>query len=161
MSEGWFQRLGGLTPIDANLHRCPIPWTPDDFRALHAAGVRVVFSLEESVPWTLGEAAGLEVRRHFWTDDVPPTRLEMETFLAELRRVPDSVGVAIHCRAGWGRTGSALACALVERRGWSSRTALAHVWARVPPAERVMRRNGQADFVHGWAAARAERGLDL
>ena len=34
--EDWFERLGGLTPIEGNLNRCPIPMTRDHFRALAA-----------------------------------------------------------------------------------------------------------------------------
>ena len=63
------------------------------------------------------------------------------------------------CEAGWGRTGSAIVCALIEREGWAPEQALRHYWTRVPAAGAVMVGNGQADFVRGWAAARKGRGL--
>jgi len=65
----------------------------------------------------------------------------------------------VAAEAGWGRTGSAIACALMEREGWSADEALRYYWARVPAAQNIMTSNGQADFVRGWAAARRGRGL--
>lgn len=157
--EDWFQRLGGLVHIDGNIHRSPIPMTRAHFGALRLAGIRVVYSMEEAVPGHLAREEGLDWRPHFWTDDEPPTREQLERFLADFLALPDETPAVIHCKAGWGRAGTAITCALVAKRGWSAETALRHYWERVPAARSVMLGNGQAEFVRGFAAAVKGRGL--
>jgi protein-tyrosine phosphatase len=117
--------------------------------------------MEDAAPGPLFLQRGLDWRPHFWTDDQPPTPAQMRRFLDDYLRVPEDAPVLVHCKAGWGRTGSAIACALVAKRGWSAQRALDHFWARVPPAREVMTANGQADFVRGFAATLRGRGLDL
>lgn len=155
----WFDRLGGLTHIDGNLHRSPLPFTREHFRVLREGGIRVVYSMEEAVPGGLAREAGLDWRPHFWTDDAPPTPAQMDAWLKDFLAVPEDVPVVVHCKAGWGRTGSAVACALMARNGWTARQALEHYWARVPAARGVMTRNGQAEFVRGYGAGLVGRGL--
>ncbi|HEX2021684.1 MAG TPA: protein-tyrosine phosphatase family protein [Candidatus Thermoplasmatota archaeon] len=155
----WFDRLGGLTPIHGHLHRSPIPMTSDHFRRLRDAGIEVVFSLEEAVPGAIARAHGHDWRPHFWTDDAPPTYEQMDAFLDSYLKVPDGAPTLVHCKAGWGRAGSAIACALVARHGFTAERALQHFWSRVPPAQAVMTSNGQAEFVRGYAASLKGRGL--
>ena len=155
----WFDRLGGLTPIHGHLHRSPIPVLPEHFGALRRAGIGVVFSFEEAVPGHLAREAGLDWRPHFWTDDEPPTYAQMDRFLADYLTVPDATPTLMHCKAGWGRAGTALTCALVARHGFTAERALRHYWSRVPSAEAVMTGNGQAEFVRGYAASLRGRGL--
>lgn len=157
--EDWFDRLGGLTPIRGNLHRSPLPYTRAHVEQLRKGGIEVVFSMEEAAPGRLIQDLGLEWRPHFWVDDMPPTPDQVGTFLDELREVGTERPVVVHCKAGWGRAGTALVCAMIEREGWSAEKALRHQWSRVPAAEAIMRGNGQEAFVRGWAASRAGRGL--
>lgn len=157
----WFDRMGGLTHVDGNLHRSPLPYTRAHFEALRQGGIEVVYSMEHAVPGALAREMGFDWRPHFWTDDMPPTPQEMRAFLDDLRGVGSERPVVVHCKAGWGRTGSALACALMERRGWGAEQALRHYWTRVPEAERIMAWNGQAEFVRGWGAALRGRGLHV
>ena len=156
--EDWFDRLGGLTPIHRNLHRSPLPYRREHFEQLRKGGIEVIYSMEHAVPGALAREMGFDWRPHFWTDDEPPTPQQMATFLADLGTIGQRPAV-VHCKAGWGRTGSAIVCALIEREGWTPEQALRHYWTRVPAAEAVMIGNGQADFVRGWAAARKGRGL--
>jgi hypothetical protein len=157
--EEWFERYGGVTPIDGNLYRSPLPYTRAHFEALRQAGIRVVYSMEEAVPGPLALSRGFDWRPHFWTDDQPPKPEQMERFLADYLALPPDVPALVHCKAGWGRTGSAVACALMAKHGWTAETALRHYWSRVPPAREVMEWNGQAEFVRGWGARLAGRGL--
>lgn len=155
----WYERLGGLTPVHGHIHRSPIPMLPAHWRKLGEGGIRVVFSFEEAVPGHLATAEGIDWRPHFWTDDMPPTYEQIDAFLADYMTVPEDVPVLMHCKAGWGRAGTAITCALVARHGFSAEKALRHYWSRVPAAEAVMTNNGQAEFVRGYAASRAGRGL--
>lgn len=157
--QDWFQRMGGVTPIHETLHRSPLPFLPAHFDALRKAEISVIFSHEEAIPGALAREMGFDWRPHFWTDDMPPTPPQMRAFLDDLSTVEEGQNVLVHCKAGWGRTGSAIACALMERQGWSADQALDHFWARVPPAQQVMRGNGQEAFVRGFAAAAKGRGI--
>ena len=156
--EDWFDRMGGLTPIRGNLYRSPLPYTRAHFEALRKGGIEVIYSMEHAVPAKLARELGFDHRPHFWTDDMPPSPAEMAAFLDDLRSIGERRAL-VHCKAGWGRTGSAIACALIEREEWTAEQALRYYWTRVPAAELIMTSNGQADFVRGWAASRAGRGL--
>lgn len=157
--QDWYHRLGGLTHVEGNLWRSPLPFIEDHFLELKKGGIHVIYSMEEAIPGPLALKHGFDWRPHFWTDDQPPTPPQMDAFLADLRRVPMERQVVVHCKAGWGRTGSALACAIAERNGWDAEAALRHYWSRVPAAEHIMISNGQADFVRGYVASKKGRGL--
>lgn len=155
----WFERYGGVTPIDGNLHRSPLPYAVEHVRALKQAGIRVVYSMEEAVPGELLRQHGLDWRPHFWTDDQPPTPAQLERFLDDYLALPTSVPALVHCKAGWGRTGTAVTCALMRKHGWPADRALHYYWDRVPAAREVMEWNGQAEFVRGYGARLVGRGL--
>lgn len=155
----WYDRMGGLTHVQGNLWRSPLPYVEAHFQDLRKGGIDVIYSMEEAVPGALAQKLGFDWRPHFWTDDAPPTPAQMNAFLADLSGVAPERQVLVHCKAGWGRTGSAIACALALRDSWDAERALAHFWSRVPAAELIMVRNGQADFVRGYCAARLGRGL--
>ena len=157
--EDWFERLGGLTPIEGNLHRSPVPMTREHFAGLRRAGIRVIYSMEEAVPGPLALSNGFDWRPHFWTDDEPPTVPQARRVVEDYLRVPDDVPVLMHCKAGWGRAGTAITCSLMAKHGWSAEKALTHYWTRVPAARAVMTGNGQAEFVRGFGASLKGRGL--
>lgn len=155
----WFESLGGLTHIDGNLYRSPLPFTREHFQALKRGGIRVIYSMEHAIPAEHVHAHGFDWRPHFWTDDMPPRVEEMDRFLDDYLKVPEDTPVLVHCKAGWGRTGSAVACALVAKHGWTAERAMRHFWDKVPRAEEVMTWNGQAEMVRGYAARLKGRGL--
>lgn len=157
--DEWFDRCGGLAHIEGNLWRSPLPYTRAHVDAVHAAGIRVVYSMEHAAPGPLFLQRGLDWRPHFWTDDQPPRPEQMRRFLDDHLALPHDTPTLVHCKAGWGRTGSAIACALIVERDWSAQRALDHFWQRVPPAREVMEWNGQAEFVRGFAARL--RGRDI
>jgi protein-tyrosine phosphatase len=157
--DRWFEALGGVTPIAVGLSRSPLPAAPEDFDAIRKHRIDVIYSLEAAVPGGLARRMGFDWRPHFWTDDVPPTMEQMDAFLDDLLSLREGTHALVHCRAGWGRTGSAVSCALIARDGLSADAALRHFWSRVPGSERIMRGNRQAEFVHAYAARRKGRGL--
>lgn len=154
MLAQWWDALGGITPIDDHLYRSPLPYERAHFDALRDAGVRVVYSFEESVPGELAREAGLEWRPHTWLDNGRPSHDEMDAFLDDLLALPAGTRAVVHCKAGLGRTGMAAACALARRNGWDADRALAHYWSRVPLAREVMEHYGQAAFVRAHLARR-------
>ena len=141
-----------------------MPRTPADAGRLRKAGVEVVVSLDEGAPTGLLQAAGLDVRALFTPDMAPPSFEVLDAALDVLRSEASRRGVAVHCIAGWGRTGSVLAShlglALVEADprlaprecAWHG---LRTFWSAVPAAEGHMRAFGQATNVVAYVEARA------
>lgn len=153
-----------LTPIHPRLFRASMPRTPADAGKLLKAGVERVISLDHGTPVGMLRTAGLHVHPLFTPDMEPPSFDVLDRardLLAE-----DSRTVAVHCIAGWGRTGSVVAAHLgvdlahadrgldPEECAWQ---ALRSFWTKVPAAEPHMRRFGQAANVVDYVRARAER----
>ncbi|HKZ04189.1 MAG TPA: protein-tyrosine phosphatase family protein [Methylomirabilota bacterium] len=118
MIEFLHPRLAGPGRLFAG--SCPAAPYPAAAIALREAGVATVACLLErsALPAGLADAYagnGLTLLR-FPIDDmsVPPNAADFATFLEEIRtRLAAGEGVYLHCLAGVGRTGLALACLLV------------------------------------------------
>lgn len=100
-------------------------WLEDEIAAWRTAGIGTVVSMLEAHEVrelglggerALCEAAGIELLSHPVPDrGVPRSVPELASLVGHLvSRVRDGAPVAIHCRAGIGRSGLLCACVLVE-----------------------------------------------
>jgi atypical dual specificity phosphatase len=93
------------------------PQSPDDLGWLRRHGVQVVVSLtEDPLPRHWINDAGLLAVNVPVPDMEPPSDRQLDHLLETIRRANDSgMGVAVHCGAGLGRTGTVLAAYFVAR----------------------------------------------
>jgi atypical dual specificity phosphatase len=105
-----------------------MPESADDLIWLRCHGIEVLLSLTEDPPrrdWV--EDAGLLLFHVPVEDMEAPTQEQLNRCISAIDRAHErSMGVAVHCTAGLGRTGVILACHLVAR-GLKAREAIARV----------------------------------
>jgi atypical dual specificity phosphatase len=104
------------------------PAALDEFQWLREQGVQLVVSLSEDSPrrsW-INEAGLFSL--HVPIDDMsPPTQEQIDqTMTAMQKAIANKLGVAVHCTAGLGRTGTMIACWFVDQ-GLSARDAITRV----------------------------------
>ena len=131
-----------------------LPHGPDDFRWLRAHGVQVVLSLtEDALPRAWVNDAGLLAVHVPVADFAAPSHSQFETCLEAIGKAhAANLGVAVHCAAGKGRTGTVLAAYFVAR-GLSADDAIRRV-RELRPGSVETREQEQA--VARFAAARAD-----
>jgi atypical dual specificity phosphatase len=112
-------------PLLAALAR---PSAPEEFTWLRNQGIEVLVSLTEDRPrrdWV--EQANLLVFHEPLEDMEAPTQDQLDRIVSAIARATDrNMGVAVHCGAGLGRTGTVLAAYLVAK-GQSAANAIAKV----------------------------------
>ena len=137
---------------------------------LLAAGVRVIFNTQEPgehpfcgeplvAPGAFTylpsqfEAAGIRVHVGGWPDLWVPKLAHVNALVAVASGVLSEGGrIAVHCHAGFGRTGVLIACVLLHRHpGLTGDEAIALVRAR---RRKCIQNKRQVNFVRGFAAAR-------
>jgi atypical dual specificity phosphatase len=104
------------------------PSSPEEMVWLRQQGIELLLSLTEDRPrrdWT--DEAGLLVFHEPLEDMEPPTQEQLDRCVSVLTKaVARSMGVAVHCGAGLGRTGSVLAAYFVTK-GLTAANAVARI----------------------------------
>jgi atypical dual specificity phosphatase len=119
----------GFSWIDRpHLAACARPADPAEFAWLRKQGIQLLLTLSEDRPrrdWV--DAAGLLVMHVPIIDMDAPTQEQLDQCISALARArAQGMGVAIHCTAGLGRTGTILAAYFVSQ-GFTARAAIARV----------------------------------
>jgi atypical dual specificity phosphatase len=128
------------------------PSAADEYEWLRAQGAQLVISLcEDPPPRTWLNEAGL-LSMHIPVEDMhPPTQKQIELCMSAIEKAKSNgMGVAIHCGAGLGRTGTMLACFLVSQ-GMGAAAAIAEV-RRIRPGS--IETAEQADAIADYARRR-------
>lgn len=104
------------------------PMSLNELTWLRDQGVQVLLSLtEEPIRPDWIEAAGMLSVHIPVPDMTPPTLEQFEQCLSTIRKANDaSMGVAVHCTAGLGRTGSVLAAYFISN-GMSAKDAIQRI----------------------------------
>jgi atypical dual specificity phosphatase len=140
-------------PLLAALAR---PSAPEDFVWLRRQGIQLLISLTEDRPrkdWV--EDASLLVFHIPVVDMEAPTQEELDRGVSAIERaMGQNLGVAVHCTAGLGRTGTMLAAYFIAR-GLSAKNAIARV-RRLRPGS--IETDEQEEAVTEFARRRAEPG---
>lgn len=106
-----------------------LPAALEEYQWLRAQGIQLVVCLTEDSPrrdWV--NAAGL-FSMHLPIEDMqPPTQEQIDQGMAAIAKaITNQLGVGIHCAVGLGRTGTMIACWLVENDGLAPRDAITRV----------------------------------
>lgn len=121
------------------------PVIPEELTYLKGHGIRALVRLEQRT--TSGESLGLADLAEFVPDMHAPTNGQIDRIIAYMdRHIEAGSAVAVSCRAGYGRTGTVLACYLVHT-GYSAGDALKQVRELRPGSVEAP---VQQEFVHGY-----------
>ncbi|PVD23860.1 hypothetical protein C0Q70_17134 [Pomacea canaliculata] len=104
---------------------CGLPGTVANLRYLKNQGVTCIVSLTPEHHLPQHDMEGLEVVRIEVEDMTPPTLFQVHQFIEIVDKAKyDKTGVAVHCAAGKGRTGTMIACYFVHHMHISADEAL-------------------------------------
>jgi len=119
---------------------------PGDMEALKARGFKSVVNLCAENDDDSANAArlGMSSLHLPIIDNTPPTEAQMKQFL-DFVTAPEHQPAYVHCEAGQGRTGVAVACYRMAVQGWSPQEALAEAKAfkmQMPDQEKFILKFG-------------------
>src|ERR1051325_6200564 len=113
----------GFSWIDKpHLAAMAAPRSLEEYQWLRQQGIQLVICLaEDSPPRTWINEAGL-FSMHIPIEDMhPPTQQQIDRCMNAIKKANgNKMGVGIHCTAGLGRTGTMIACWLIQQEGMSS-----------------------------------------
>jgi ADP-ribosyl-[dinitrogen reductase] hydrolase len=161
-AAGWTGRLGmtflpGKRDVGlAGIHRRDLGLDVRDLRSVHGAGAFVLLVEDHELAATstagIADVMGgqdIELIRFPIVDGGVPAEAPFRTLVhGLLERLRAGQSVVVACRGGLGRTGTTIACLLVEA-GLDADSAMALTRARRPGA---IETSGQEAFVRRWAA---------
>ena len=135
-----------------SLAGCRAPQTTKHLKFLAAQGIRVLVRLvaERESPITAAQVkrAGMQDLHEPVDDFSPPPQDQIDRVVSATREARSRAKpVAISCLAGYGRSGTMLACYFVAE-GRSASDAIRHVIFKRPCSAELLRVPGQEDAVH-------------
>ena len=105
------------------------PASLEEYQWLREQGIQLLICLTEDPPrraWI--NEVGLFSMHIPIEDMLPPTQAQIDVGMAAIEKaITNQLGVGIHCHAGLGRTGTMIACWLVQHESLSARDAIARV----------------------------------
>lgn len=125
------------------------PHGTDDMEWLRAQGIDLLISLTEEPPFSRWvNDAGLMLVHVPIIDMEPPSQDQVERCLSTIAKAHErQMGVAVHCGAGMGRTGTIIACYFVSK-GLNADNALARIRRLRPGSVETVE---QEEVVHAFA----------